>query len=267
MLNIIQKMTQKRAPRLLTVERATFVTPNMVRITFSGESLVGIPSSSAGGNCKIMIPETGQSRDEFLKLLNEGPRPTTRTYTVREVRTDPMEMDIDFVAHGLEGPASAWAINADRGDFCGFAGPSAPKVTEFYADWYLIAADMSAIPVAAATLEAMPRDAKGIAIFEIISEKDKQSIATPPGIECHWLISPDPHKPSSKQMSFVESIEWPDGIIQTCIAGESNVIKSLRHYVNIVRQVDRKHTYISGYWKIGLIEDEHQAMKRADAKT
>lgn len=251
-------------PRLLNVSKACYLTPNMIRVTFGGPELQSIPKDRAGGNCKLMLPDSGQSIDEFADQLANGPKPTTRTYTVRSIRENPLEMDIDFVAHGSDGPASRWAMNAKPGSFLGFAGPSAPKVPEFFADWYLIAADPSAIPVAAVTLEAMPRDAKGIAIFEINDEADRQNINAPTGIDFHWLIHPDPHKPSRAQEDFIRSIDWPQSRVQTCIAGESGVIRSLRAFLHREKNLPREDTYISGYWKIGLVEDEHQKMKRTE---
>lgn len=256
---------KRRPPRLIKVAKAFQLTPGMIRVTFAGPELADIPADRVGGNCKIMLPEPGQTADAFAQQLAGGPRPVTRTYTVRAVRPDVLEMDIDFVAHGTQGPASRWALSAKSGDFCGFAGPSPAKVVEFHADWYLVAADLSAIPVAAVTLEAMPRDAKGIAIFEITSAADKQEIAAPEGVDIHWLIQPDPHEPSTQQEDFIRSLDWPEGRIQTCIAGESGVIRSLRAFLHQEKNLPRSDTYISGYWKIGLVEDEHQQMKRAES--
>ncbi|WP_018688495.1 siderophore-interacting protein [Ahrensia kielensis] len=255
-------MEKRPSRRLLTVERAQYITPNMVRITFAGDELAGIPTDRAGGNCKILLPAEGQSRQDFAEQLENGPKPVTRTYTVRSFREDPLEMDVDFVAHGDTGPAARWATRAKPGDFCGFAGPSMPKLTEFYVDYYLIAADMTALPVACAALEAMPEDAKGVAVFEILSEADKQTIQAPEGIEIHWLISPDPHQASPLQENFIRGLDLPLGTIQTCIAGESSVIRALRVYLVNEKQVPKENAYISGYWKIGLIEDEHQIEKR-----
>ena len=144
-------------------------------------------------------------------------------------------------------------------------GPSTAKVTDFTADWYLVAADPSALPVAAATLEAMPRDAKGICLFEVTAEEDRQDIDAPEGMEMHWLVHPYPDKASTQQEDFLRKMAWPEGRVQTCIAGESGVIKSLRGYLHREKGIPREDTYISGYWKIGLVEDEHQKMKRADA--
>lgn len=261
---VVQKATGRPGPRLLNVKEAFYLTPNMIRVVFAGPELDGFPEGREGGNCKLMIPEPGETRDAFAVRLADGPSPVRRTYTVRKYDAAAGEMAIDFVAHGDNGPASRWAGRAKPGDFLGFAGPSLPKVTHFEADWYLVAADPSAIPVAAAALEAMPRDAKGVAIFEVTAEEDRQEIDIPPGLDVHWLIQPNPHVASSAQEDLIRSLPWPDGRIQTCIAGESGVIKSLRAFLHQEKQLPREDTYISGYWKIGLVEDEHQAMKRAE---
>ena len=251
-------------PRILTVKTAYRLTPNMIRVTFAGPELAGLPEGREGANCKLMLPEPGESREEFVARLQDGQQPLRRTYTVRHYRPDLQEMDIDFVAHGDTGPASRWAHHAQPGDFLGFAGPGPVKVAQFDADWYLVAADPSALPVAAATLEAMPRDAKGVAIFEITDAADRQDIDAPAGIEMHWMVHPDPLNASDQQERLIRSLDWPDGRVQTCIAGESGVIRSLRAFLHQEKALARADTYISGYWKIGLVEDEHQAMKRAE---
>ncbi|MGJ8545258.1 MAG: siderophore-interacting protein [Sulfitobacter sp.] len=251
-------------PRLLTVARAGRLTPNMIRVVLSGPELAGFPEGREGGNCKLMLPEPGESRADFDARLADGPPPVRRTYTVRKYDAEAQELTIDFVAHGDHGPACRWANHAKPGDFLGFAGPSAPKLESFNADFYLIAADPSAIPVAAAALEAMPRDAKGVAIFEVTAAEDRQDIDAPAGIAQHWLVQPDPHQPSTAQETLIRALPWPQGRVQTCIAGESGVIKSLRAFLHNEKQLPRDDVYISGYWKIGLIEDQHQAEKRAE---
>lgn len=259
-----RRVAGRPAPRLLTVKAAWRLTPNMIRVTFAGPELNDFPEGRAGGNCKLMLPEIDETRAYFAARLVDGPPPVRRTYTVRAFDARARELSIDFVAHGDEGPASRWASHAQPGDFLGFAGPSAPKVTQFDADWYLVAADPSAIPVAAAALEAMPRDAKGVAIFEITSNEDRQDIDMPDGIDVHWLVHSDPHLASTAQEQLIRSLAWPTGRVQTCIAGESGVIRALRAFLAQEKEVPRSDTYISGYWKIGLIEDEHQQAKRAE---
>jgi len=255
---------KRQGPRLFIVSDAWRLTPNMIRVVFAGEALADLPANCDGANCKLFIPELGEDEKDFANRLATGSRLTKRTYTVRNFDPHKLEMIIDFVAHGDDGPASAWASRAKPGDFLGFGGPSKQKVTEFEADWYLVAADPSAIPVAAATLEAMPRDAKGVAIFEVTSAEDRQDIDIPSGFDVHWLVHPDPNSHSSAQEDLIRSLSWPAGRVQTCIAGESNVIRALRIFVVNEKLVSKTDAYISGYWKIGLIEDEHQKAKRTD---
>lgn len=255
----------KRVPKILTVVAAWSLTPHMIRVTLTAPEIKDMSPDCAGANCKLFLPDVGQPIADFTAQLAGGPRPTVRTYTVRAIRPDNCEMDIDFVDHGDGGPASAWARRAKEGDFLGFAGPGPVKVQSFYADRYLVVADMSALPVAAATLEAMPKDAKGTAIFEIMSPEDKQDFAMPAGIEPHWIVNADPHQSSPEIPDMIAAMDWPNGVVQTCIAGESGMIKTLRQDLLVTKGLPKKDCYISGYWKIGLIEDEHQQLKRAEA--
>ena len=256
---------RKKSPYLMRVVEASHLTRNMIRVTLSGEAIREMPAGCEGANCKIFLPQTGQTEADFISQLRDGPRPTVRTYTVRHIRPKEAEMDIDFVDHGDAGPASAWARAAGPGVFCGFAGPGPVKVQDFYADYYVVAADMSALPVAAATLEAMPRDAKGIAFFEITHHDDVQHINAPVGIEHFWLLHCNTSQPSRQLVDAIKDWDWPQGRIQTCIAGESTAIKAIRQYLLHERSLPKQDCYISGYWKVGLVEDEHQMMKRAEA--
>ncbi|MES0811134.1 siderophore-interacting protein [Roseibium sp. SCPC15] len=259
----------KRRPRFLTVRRVRYLSPHMIRVTFAGPELEGFPLGHEGANCKLVLPRDGESREAFeAYFAPDAPEEKihpVRTYTIRSYRPVELELDIDFVAHGDEGPATRWAQQAREGSFLGLFGPSQPKITEFYAEWYLVAADLSAMPVAEATLEAMPAEARGVAVFEVPSKEDIREIKAPAGIELHWLVHENVYQPSVAQFDFVTSMNWPIGVVQTCIAGESSVIKALRGYLHNERKLPKKDTYISGYWKIGLVEDEHQKMKRAEA--
>lgn len=254
----------KRMPKIFTVVAAWSLTPNMIRVTFTAPEIAEMDSGCAGANCKLFLPQPDQSLSDFTAQLDGGPRPDVRTYTVRNIRTEQCEMDIDFVDHGDGGPASAWARRAKPGNFLGFAGPGGVKVASYYADRYLVVADMSALPLAGATLEAMPEDATGTAIFEIFADEDRQDFRIPKGIECHWIVNPDPHVSNENIPEMVKDLDWSSDVVQCCIAGESGMIKTLRQYLLVERGLPKGDCYISGYWKIGLIEDEHQKLKRAE---
>lgn len=260
----IRMFKRRPPPRLLTVKSARHLTPHMIRVTFSGETLAGLPAGREGANCKILLPEPTETRDAFAARLEAGEVRLRRTYTVRHFREEALELDIDFVDHGDAGPASAWARRATAGSFAGFTGPGMPKLTEFDADFYLVAADMSGLPVASASLEAMPRDARGIAIFEVISAEDEQLIAAPDGVEMRWIVNPDPHRPTRAQLDAIQALPWPRGKTRTCIAGEHATVTAIREYLIRDRGMNRRDAYISGYWKIGMVEDDHQVFKNSD---
>ncbi len=251
--------------KILIVKNVVRITPNMIRVTLSGDSLSSVGRQHEGGNCKLILPEVDTSFDDFSARLQEKGAFPVRTYTVRYARGEQKEVDIDFVSHGASGPGSRWAESARVGSFLGFMGPSLAKVTHFNAPWYFLAADLSALPMVAATLEAMPADARGVAIIEVPSLLDQQEIESPIGIGIHWLVHADSLQQSFAQERFVKAIDWPGGRVQVCVAGESNTIKSLKKILLEDKGVVKSDSYISGYWKIGLIEPEHQQFKKKSA--
>ncbi|MEO0830264.1 MAG: siderophore-interacting protein, partial [Pseudomonadota bacterium] len=222
-----------RIPRMMTVADAWHITPNMIRVTLQADFIADLPDGIEGAHCKLYLPEQGEKAVAFQARLEAGSRPVMRTYTIRHIRPWANEVDVDFVDHGDTGPASAWARQAQAGSVCGFGGPGPVKLKAFYADTYIIAADMSALPVAAATLEAMPRDAKGFALLEITSPEDAQKINAPDGVALHWLDHPEPHVASARVPDLIKALPTFEGRVQTCIAGESSVIRALRtHLIN-----------------------------------
>ena len=252
-----------KTPRFMKVKSAFHLTPHMIRVTFAGPEVAGVRLGSEGANCKIQLPKKGQSFESFQKQIHDGlEKPVTRTYTIRHVRQDPWEVDIDFVDHGDVGPASAWARAAKPGDFLNMYGPSANKIDDYEADYWIVAADMSALPVAAASLEKMPDNAKGIALFEILSCEDQQDLQIPKGFDAHWLVNRNPHQTSLQQLEVFAQNPFPVGKVKTCIAGETGTIRAWKQLIEGHHKLRRDQTYISGYWKIGLVEEEHQAMKR-----
>ncbi|WP_232830340.1 siderophore-interacting protein [Oceanicella sp. SM1341] len=253
----------KRPPRVLTVLRSRYLTPHMIRVTLTGDDLADFPEGQNGAHCKILMPEPGETEETFRARLNGPEKPVIRTYTIRDFRPDSRELDIDFAVHGDAGPANRWAQEAGPGTLLGLLGPGTKKLTTWDADWYLLAADMTALPVIGVALEEMPRDARGHAIIEVTSEADIQPLDAPEGVAITWKLLPHPEERSAAQLDFLAALDWPEGRVRVGIAGESGTIVGLRDWLR-ARGVPMGDCYISGYWKIGLVEDEHQIEKRRD---
>ncbi|GAA3052251.1 hypothetical protein GCM10020000_37130 [Streptomyces olivoverticillatus] len=97
----------------------------------------------------LFLPQPGQSAPVLPDSEGEGwlaqwramdpaVRAVMRSYTVREHRREPAEVDVDFALHGTEtraaaaaaGPAARWASRAARGDRAVLLGPSRRREQE-----------------------------------------------------------------------------------------------------------------------------------------
>lgn len=225
------------------------LTPNMRRIVLHGPELAGFPEHQEGGYVKLVFapPE-------------EGGKPTLRSYTIRAFDAAEQALTLDFVDHGDEGPASAWANHSEPGDPITIRGPGEPKLAAPDADWFLLAGDMSALPALAVNLENLPDDARGYALIEVLSEDDRQAIDHPEGIELRWLVNPDPERPNALLDEHVRALPWLPGTPYPWFAGEFSTMRSMRRYFRDESGIDRRAMYCSCYWKMG---DTDEGMKRA----
>ncbi len=130
-----------------TVSRKEYITPHYIRIYLTGENVPLIENTTIGVNNKVLIPPKGVDKVYFpefdyekmeWKPLDDAIRPSVRTYTHRGISFETNEIWIDFVAHGDEGPASAWAIAAKEGDVLGVLMKDGKKELYTPAENYLL---------------------------------------------------------------------------------------------------------------------------------
>lgn len=259
-------MNKKPSPRVLTVVNNLQLTANMQRITFKTDDLSNFDMETEGGYIKLMFNENGGTD---LSGIAEGTRPMMRTYTVRNLRKEQNQLDVDFVRHHhantvmsakTGGFASAWAQNAVNGDTISIAGPGSIKGLNHGADWFFLVADMTALPALSTKLEALPATAVGYAVIEINHQSDKQTLIKPQGIELAWVIKSDPQGLTDT----VREQEWKAGRVSVWSACEFNQMRALRTYFRNEKEVDKDDLYISSYWKEGCTEDGHKIAKHED---
>jgi len=243
------------APRNFTVLSSQAVTRNMLRVSLGGEGVVGFPGGKEGGYLKLR-----------LDPLPGSDKPLVRTYTIRNQRSD--ALDVDFALHGASegssGPATDWAVSVRGGEAILIGGPGEAKPLPEGADWYVVAGDMTALPAIGVNLENLPRDARGVAVIEIQHDEDRQPIDAPAGVEIHWLVNPEPGSRPNLLADHLRSLGWREGRVYAWAASEFSAMKALRTYLREERGLGSTDLYISSYWKSGLTEDAHKLAKRDD---
>ena len=257
----------KSVIRELTVLRTQHITPHMKRITLGGDDLSSFPRDHETAYVKLMFPRPAASKLSFnpMTMLRKTSKPWVRTYTVRRFDPDTLELDIDFVIHGDDGPASKWAMNASPGAQITLTGPGARKLVDLEADWFFLVGDMTALPALAINLESLPRNAKGYFVVEIMEEADAQELKTPQDVEVHWVIAPHPGQENTCLVDTVKALPFLEGRPSIWAACEFASMRALRQYFRHEKQVDRSDSYISSYWKKGLSEEQHKVAKRRDS--
>ena len=255
----------KPSPITLTVTQTSTITPNMQRITLSGEGLSKYPTECAGGYIKLLFSPLGTTD---LSQLNEGERPAIRTYTIRQYNPVKQFIEVDFVRHITKdlqcGFAARWAMNAQMGDTISVAGPGLIQGLNLKSDWFFLVADMTSLPALSAKVKTLPEHAKGHAVVQIHSAADKQALEAPEGIKITWLIEDETEETLSQT---VRNIEWLDGQVSVWTACEFESMRELRQYFRNEKEVAKENIYISSYWKRGVTEDGHKVLKQQDAQT
>lgn len=257
----------------LTVNRKEYITPSYLRIFLGGEGVEKFAVPTVGDNNKIMVPPAGVSKvqlQEFdyksldWKPMAEEEKPVVRTLTHRGIDLEKKELWLDFVVHGDEGRASAWAKAAKPGDELHVMMKNRADQLYGEADNYLLVGDNSAIPVLGAILEDLPETAKGTCIIEVFGKEHEQTLPTKANIEFKWLHNPEPQK-GSKLADVVEALDLPKENKFGYVAAELNTVKRLRTYLRKNMGWQRDELYAFSFWKAGMAEDRSKP-ERNDEK-
>lgn len=252
---------QPRQPARLTVTEAIDLTPNMRRITLTGDALNDYPEITSTAYVKLMFDLQGQALTTSPESRDNV---QMRTYTIRTLDQTNATMTIDMALHseGVHGgPASHWAQHVQPGDSILVGGPGSSKGLADEFDWVLFAGDMTSLPAISTYLESLPADTKGYAVVQITSADDKQVLTKPDGIELIWISDN-----ASSLYNAVSQLTWFPGKPAVWAACEFSAMRELRQLFRNERGVSHEQLYISSYWREGRSEDQHKIDKRKDAE-
>ncbi|GAA4170700.1 siderophore-interacting protein [Gryllotalpicola koreensis] len=257
-----RKITGVYTAEVLRVGR---VTPHMVRVTFGGDDLRRLPLRGYDQWFRLFLPRVDGETDfdavpaqfglgGYLRYLTarSGTRPPMRNYTVRELRPDAGELDVDFVAHGDAGVAGPWAQRAVPGERVALIDQGRGFDPLADADAVLLVGDESALPAIGGILRDLPRETTGRAIVELPSPADIQPVAAPAGVEVSWVARADPHaRPGALALAAVrDCLPERPATLHAYLAGEQSLVaESRRHLVSL--GVPKARIVFTGYWKAG----------------
>ncbi|MEU1456996.1 siderophore-interacting protein [Streptomyces avermitilis] len=272
----------------LQVVRTRRLGTSLLRVTFTGADLHAFASDGRDQSLSLFLPHPGQTEpavpielgDNWWQGWRELPddvRAVMRSYTLRALRQDAhgntVEIDIDFVLHGVEpgaavpaGPASRWAARAAAGDRVLLLGPAIvdnrairfrpPEGTDLVVIW----ADETAVPAASAILEWLPAGTRAKVWLEVHDAGNIQDLTTEADAEITWLVHNEREtrdEGSPLTLDAIRAVQFPSAECPYAwIAGESGCVKELRRHLVRERGIDRRQVTFVGYWRQGLSEEQ-----------
>lgn len=195
-------------PYAVEVARVDRVSPHFVRVIFTAEDFAHFGTAGLDQRVKLIfgaregiLEDAGDDLDWYgrWRALPASDRGVMRTYTVRRVDPDAAEVDVDFVLHGVSGPASAWAASVTPGTRLVLVGPDERSpFSRTGLDWrpgsarrLLIVGDETAVPAAAGILADLDDTCEIDVFLEVPSSEDALPIPAPTTARVHWIPRDD----------------------------------------------------------------------------
>lgn len=183
------------------------LSPHFRRVTFTSDGFDTFGTDGLDQRIKVLFPlpgigftDIGHDTEWYTRwrALPEGLRNPFRTYTVRAVRQEEGEVDIDFVSHpgqGADGPAARWLATAAPGDEVVIVGPDARSIhsaigIDFHpgtATEILLAGDETAAPAICGILEALPAGVHARAFVEVPTAADAIRVRSDARLDITWI--------------------------------------------------------------------------------
>jgi NADPH-dependent ferric siderophore reductase len=255
-----RRVRHETKTRLLQVRQVSRLTPKMVRVVVGGEALAGFVSAAHDDHVKLFFPQPGQDKPVLPTPTPNGPvypegapRPAARDYTPRRYDAAVNTLTIDFVLHG-DGPATAWAAQAQPGQYLGVGGPRGSFIVPDDFDWYLLVGDETAIPAIGRRLEELPAGTRVIAVVEVADAAEEQELQTRTRLEMHWLRRQGAAAGNHVLLqNALSELALPVGEGYAWVAAEARTAKALRRYLVDQRGLPKDRVKAAAYWKQGAV--------------
>ena len=240
------------------------VTPHMRRVTLSGGDLARYATDD-NIHVGLVVPPEGHDpvwptvgKDGLIKWHDGPGRPAMRRYTIRRYDPAAGTLDIDFVVHADSGPGSRFGLGAKPGDIVGLLGPGGGGI-RLEAEWYLLVGDETALPAIARFLEALPPEARGMALIEVADAAEEQPMDIKAGIDIRWLHRNGAEAGTTTLLAdAVRETVFPqeDVGVFAWIACELDGFKAIRAHLRKERGLKKSQHFAVSYWRKGKTDDD-----------
>ncbi|GAA1219623.1 siderophore-interacting protein [Rhodoglobus aureus] len=198
-------------PFAARVERIRTLSPHFRRVTFAGPEFTTFGTDGFDQRIKIVLPLPGRGLSDIgandpqtiadgtwyarWRALPDEARNPFRSYTIRAVRPELREIDVDMVFHGANGPAGRWLAEAVVGDEVIIVGPDAASIhSGIGIDWHpgpartvLLAGDETSAPAICSILERLDPSVRAYAFIEIPDAADQLHLNVGSNCVVTWL--------------------------------------------------------------------------------
>lgn len=240
-----------------TVLSSRYLTPGMLRLTFGGEGLKGFPGTGRPDEyVRLFFPNENTGR-LHLPHIDEQGRWTypdggqgairCSTYTIRDIRQDIGELDIDFVVHE-GGLASDWAKGAKPGDVVTLNCPHGLYDPPRDTAWQLLICDATGLPALSRILENTPQGLQSRVFVEIAQASHRQSLPPHPNATVTWLDGSGNGVAASQLGAVMHAVPIPATPGYIWVAGEQKVVRAIRKYVRHQLKMPAERYQLVGYW-------------------
>lgn len=239
-----------------TVTAVRDLTPHMRRLTVTAPEFADYSPVGPDEYLGLLMPREPDAplvlpRDEgsdniraAVAAIPEQERPDLRWYTLRDHRPERLEIDIDFVVHGDEGPGTRFAGRAEVGSVLGIRECTALYAPMSETRTRVIVGDESAIPAIARILEGT--EARETHVFiEIADAAEKQDLAA----DVTW-VEREGELPGIRLLAAVRTAALPAEIDYAWVCGERFAVQEVRRHL-VDRGVTKDRITFSGYWRLG----------------
>ena len=238
--------------RLLTVRKSRLLFEGMQRVTVHYPDIDRLQGH--GIHFRLILP-CNKSRPPVWPVMGPNGAPVwpagedklhARYITLKNIRADQQEVDIDIVRHG-SGLVSQWAQNAAVGDVIGAMGPTGmdrlPKASS-----YFIAADGTGLPAVAQLVSRLSQDAVGDIVVALPDMVDPRDYLPKTQLKLHVL---PPLQFEAGVLDLAEDLTASGEAGYGFFAGEFANAQSLRRHFKAGLGLDKTSQISTAYWRRG----------------